>query len=266
MKIELKIQTLRPFIADMSVEDRTPEKIRTEIREKSDALNFDLDDVSIEDIAKKFELQFSVTQDFGFVVRKENSEPWWQSAVEGGMETHYSDRFTEYLLNDPDDQLPLAVVTQTDEITDQIIDLAGNPGLEGHWKRRGMVIGHVQSGKTLNYSSVINKAADAGYRIIILLAGLTNSLRRQTQDRIDHAFIGVRSSDANVVSNLIGANTYASPPQIKRPNYFTSLDNDFLRSSALATKGMQIGSSSEPSIFVCKKCLNIKKCLRVSQR
>ena len=138
----------------------------------------------------------------------------------------------EYLKNDPDAQLPLAVVTQTDEITDQIIDLAGNPKLTGHWKRRGMVIGHVQSGKTLNYSSVINKVADAGYRIIILLAGLTNSLRRQTQDRIDHAFIGVQSSDANVISNLIGSATYAPRPPIRQPNYFTSLENDFLKSSA----------------------------------
>ncbi len=56
-----------------------------------------------------------------------------------------------------------------------------------------MVIGHVQSGKTTNYSALICKAADAGYRTIILLAGITNTLRSQTQERLDETFIGKKS-------------------------------------------------------------------------
>ena len=90
-------------------------------------------------------------------------------------------------------QLPLKVASKTDEITDEIIDLAGDPRLEGAWKRRGMVIGHVQSGKTLNYSSLITKAA---MRVIgyIVACRITNSLRKQTQDRIDHEAIGQQST------------------------------------------------------------------------
>ena len=59
--------------------------------------------------------------------------------------------------------------------TDDIVDLVGNPNEEGVWSRRGMVI-YVQSGKTQNYSAVIC-LADAGYQIIVLLTGITNSLR-----------------------------------------------------------------------------------------
>ena len=50
---------------------------------------------------------------------------------------------------------------------------------------RGMVIGYVQSGKTTNFTAVIAKAADAGFRLIIVMSGLTKSLRKQTQKRLD---------------------------------------------------------------------------------
>jgi hypothetical protein len=50
---------------------------------------------------------------------------------------------------------------------------------------RGLVVGYVQSGKTANYAALIAKAADVGYRLFIVLAGTTSSLRRQTQDRLD---------------------------------------------------------------------------------
>lgn len=51
-------------------------------------------------------------------------------------------------------------------------------------KKRGLVLGYVQSGKTANYTAAIAKAADAGYRFIIVLAGMHNNLRRQTQLRL----------------------------------------------------------------------------------
>ena len=49
---------------------------------------------------------------------------------------------------------------------------------------RGLVIGHIQSGKTANFSALIAKAADAGYKVVIVLSGLHNTLRQQTQRRL----------------------------------------------------------------------------------
>ncbi len=46
-------------------------------------------------------------------------------------------------------------------------------------------MGHVQSGKTANYIGVATKAADAGYRVIVIIAGVQNKLRDQTQRRVD---------------------------------------------------------------------------------
>lgn len=73
---------------------------------------------------------------------------------------------------------------------DHVLELAGDPQKQGQWARRGLVIGDVQSGKTANYLAIFNKAADAGYKIIILFGGHTDKLRRQTQERVDEGFVG----------------------------------------------------------------------------
>lgn len=56
--------------------------------------------------------------------------------------------------------------------------------------RNSTVKVNVQSGKTANYTGVICKAADAGYRLIIVIADMHNNLRNQTQMRIDEGFVG----------------------------------------------------------------------------
>lgn len=74
----------------------------------------------------------------------------------------------------------------------QIMNCIGNPkdSFEGKRLKRGFIIGDVQSGKTATYTGLICKAADAGYKVVILLAGITESLRQQTQERIDEGIIG----------------------------------------------------------------------------
>ena len=75
------------------------------------------------------------------------------------------------------------------ETTDKILGFLENPKREGAWDVRGLVVGSVQSGKTSNFIGLINKAVDAGYKGIIILSGLHNNLRKQTQDRIDDGFL-----------------------------------------------------------------------------
>ncbi|KZD25693.1 hypothetical protein A4A58_04670 [Tardiphaga robiniae] len=83
-----------------------------------------------------------------------------------------------------------AAVTAIDASTDTIMEQLENPSREGTWDRRGLVVGHVQSGKTANYAALANKAADAGYKLIVVLAGMHNALRQQTQRRLDRDFLG----------------------------------------------------------------------------
>lgn len=76
-------------------------------------------------------------------------------------------------------------VDSLDKSTDRILSHLENPHSSEGFAIRGLVIGHVQSGKTQNFSALIAKAADAGYKIVIVLSGLHNSLRRQTQLRLE---------------------------------------------------------------------------------
>lgn len=75
----------------------------------------------------------------------------------------------------------------------EIMNCLCNPKEEHEGRRliRGLVIGDVQSGKTATYSGLICKAVDAGYKVVILLAGITENLRQQTQERIDHGIVGL---------------------------------------------------------------------------
>lgn len=82
------------------------------------------------------------------------------------------------------EDLPEEAVASIDRASSKIVSLLCPPGLS-EFRSRGLVLGYVQSGKTTNFASVIGKAADAGYRMIVVLSGMHNSLRRQTQERLD---------------------------------------------------------------------------------
>lgn len=96
-------------------------------------------------------------------------EPWladWKADHEWRFWRRY-----RTLLEDREG-LPPRVVRRLDEVTDEILSLLENPTRSGPWDRRGMVVGQVQSGKTSNYIGLLSKAADSGYRLLIILAGL----------------------------------------------------------------------------------------------
>jgi hypothetical protein len=76
-----------------------------------------------------------------------------------------------------------AVVDDIDAASTKVVGHFGDPGIKG-LKKKGLVVGYVQSGKTANYTAVIAKAADAGFKLFIVLSGMHNNLRRQTQVRV----------------------------------------------------------------------------------
>lgn len=80
--------------------------------------------------------------------------------------------------------LPEAAVTAIHNSTERILHRSANPKAVGD-RRKGLVIGYVQSGKTANFTGLISKAVDEGYRIIIVLAGMYSNLRAQTQIRLE---------------------------------------------------------------------------------
>lgn len=118
------------------------------------------------------------------LVGTEGHEPWLNADRKQGW--RYWRRYSEYM----EEKLPWKALDALDKSSDEILGNLEDPLRPGSWDRRGLVVGHVQSGKTGNYTGLICKAADAGYKIIIVLAGLHNNLRAQTQIRLDQGFLG----------------------------------------------------------------------------
>lgn len=74
-------------------------------------------------------------------------------------------------------------IQDLDDSSTRVVSLLNHPK-ERSFSTRGLVVGYVQSGKTTNFTSVMAKAADRGYKLFIVLAGIHNGLRRQTQARL----------------------------------------------------------------------------------
>lgn len=174
----------------------------------------------------------------------------------------YWERFEQYMLQDRG--MPTNVVSSMDKVSDEIVDLLGDPtrGDTESEQRRGLIIGDVQSGKTINYSGIICKAVDAGFRTVILLTGTTNDLRQQTQIRIDEAFVGVDSNLMNEEANKltpIGVGKFNPDPAL-RPIAFTTTAKDFNKNAAKQlSMTLSQGQGERPMLFVIKKNTSVLK-------
>lgn len=142
------------------------------------------------------------------------------------------------------------IVKSIDEATYGIIKKLSNPQRK-KFNYKGLVVGYVQSGKTANFSALIAKAADAGYKFIVVLGGIHNILRLQTQIRLDKELTGM--NDRGVPDIFI-----KEPADRKRWNRLSSagLENDGEFSAAILDPFSSICKRSTPTIAVIKK--NVK--------
>lgn len=189
------------------------------------------------------------------LVANEDDGKWFekkQQLLSHSMTDGYFDRYKRYLRRQDFSE---AVIEQMESDCSRVLKQCANPELTlnvTERKKKGLVVGDVQSGKTANYLGLINMACDYGYKIIVLLAGMTDSLRQQTQSRVDTGFIGAVSdtmSDAEIA--YVGVNDDAQIQQ----NYavpLTNNENDFVK---FVKKNLNAtsGDFNKPIILVVKK-------------
>ena len=201
-----------------------------------------------EEVMKELHAKLLVRMDRGSCIKAKDHVTWYYSAKKE-INPVYWERYRAYLAKKTN--LNAAVIDALDKSTDEMMDLLGNPKIKEAYSRRGLVIGDVQSGKTSTYIALINKASDAGYKVIILLTGTIEKLRRQTQGRLDEGFIGLDSTtlirDKNKklfgVGEIDGSFTGWA---------LTSTSNDFTTKIAKQAIG-KLASLNCPVIFVVKK-------------
>ncbi|WP_311777898.1 Z1 domain-containing protein [Trueperella abortisuis] len=207
-------------------------------------------------LVQKYCSELSITKKFGFAFKDDDVKPWLNEAedeIESRTHWFYWNRYKKYLMRDK--KWARSTVRTIEKDTWNILDLMANPTVEAGFERRGLVVASVQSGKTANYIGLICRAADAGYKIIIVMAGVHNVLRNQTQARLEDGFTGF-----NIVEQKsIEAVGVGKDNSSRRPIACTSREADFNKKRASALKGIQTAHTNEPWLFVIKKNSNSLK-------
>lgn len=214
------------------------------------------DDDDIKDLVNDLEYEVSVRHTQGSAIfndyetlhnwyskLKLNQQPFWE-------------RYRRFLLEKSSlDERSIDILDH--KTLPNILNCLADPNEQFEGKRtpcRGLIIGDVQSGKTSTYIGLICKAADAGYKVIILLAGTTESLRQQTQERIDEGIIGYTfPKDIKQSTGVkVGVGEYTST----RPaSAFTSVQRDFVGSADKLATSIHLHNSIV--VFVCKKNVSV---------
>jgi len=200
----------------------------------------------IEEIAYQYEIRYggrtfvpSIT-----LTRKKGEDSWFfKKKAELGPSQHaFEKRYYEYLLKEA-----RLGQTASDEIireAEKVLSLCADP--DANEKKRGLVMGDVQSGKTSNYLALASLACDYGYKIVLILAGMTDSLRIQTQERVDEGLIGAVSSTISESQiKYIGVGLLGNGGHYAVP--LTTEKTDFVAASCTSN------DLSKPQILVVKK-------------
>lgn len=216
-------------------------RLAASIMPKNDAEPIDLDG-AIAELIRRYSIWIGVSSTLS---DDSDHEAWLGSSRK--KDWRYWPRYRDML----ERYLPPTAIDALEISSDNILSLLEDPNRSGSWDRRGLVVGHVQSGKTANYTGLICKAADAGYKIIIVLAGLHNNLRSQTQIRLEEGFLGYETSVTNGVVKYIGVGEMGRDHEIK-PNCATNRTNngDF---STKVSNHLAITPEERPWLFVIKK-------------
>lgn len=198
-------------------------------------------------MTREFEENFNVKMDTGIIIQgeeqRQRDKSWWGDKAKFKQENYYFERFKSYIR----EKLPPNIAITLDDDSDIIMNNLGDPK-DDSFEIFGMVVGSVQSGKTMNYASLLCKGADAGYKFIVVIAGDKNNLRAQTQKRINEYFIGQNEFGKSVGVGL------DKKDKSKMPISLTTENNDFNNKDAdKHSQGLNFDNVKAPIVLVIKK-------------
>ncbi|MFT9497459.1 Z1 domain-containing protein, partial [Anaerosolibacter sp.] len=238
-KIEVEITNTKELVANLGL------KMFAKILSVEEISS--LNDEDWKRMQRELETHFDVQMENGILIQGQEQQlrdtTWWTGKEKQKNDLYYWNRYKEYLKKSLSPEVVKAIDTDTDIVMNNIED----PSIES-FSRYGMVVGHVQSGKTANYSALVCKAADAGYKFIVVIAGGMNNLRNQTQVRLNESFVG-KDKDGPVGVGKLG--------NVKRdflPVSLTTAEQDFNKQDANRnSQGMNFDNISTPILLVIKK-------------
>ncbi len=132
-------------------------------------------------------------------------KPWLENR-RNTIDWSYSKRYFDYLAFDK--HWANDSIESIKKASDEILDHCGDPFSRDNVFVKGLVVGDIQSGKTASYTALINKAIDAGFKVVIVFTGTTKELRAQTQKRLDYEVMGLTRPNANRPFEKVGVGKY----------------------------------------------------------
>ena len=250
-KIENTITIVRALI-NQKFGDETPSEsdiVETVMSVKGLA---NLTDEEAEETSRQLLSIMGHHMDVGVMLSSEHKS-WYYSRTKD-VDLRFTKRNLKY--QDQYRHLPPKVIATIDQVTSSIMDQIADPTQVGS-KRLGLVMGDVQSGKTNTYTTLCCKAADMGYRVIILLTGTLEILRKQTQARLDEGLVGkdsaafIKKEDAK---NIGVGYIDATPSMV----VFTSTEGDFNSKKATGLN-ISVDNLNVPLLLVLKKNSKVLK-------
>ncbi|MFF5691707.1 Z1 domain-containing protein [Streptomyces albidoflavus] len=214
-------------------------------------------------LAKEIEALTAVFQEGSSGLESHSGHEPWLPEAKNDRSWDFWERYRRYL--EDVRNLPPLVVRRLDQSTDEVLSQLEDPRRVGSWRRTGLVIGQVQSGKTGQYIGLASKAVDAGYQLVVILAGIHNDLRSQTQLRVDEGLLGFdtqhqQRSNQNGKSRLMGAGRMPGAKKLDIASPTNSSEKgDFGRQAANAVN-FPLGRF--PVVLVVKKHWKILEYLR----
>jgi hypothetical protein len=232
---------------------KLPERPTSEdIRRRLKRMNteYGLAEAVLESVIAEIETSIFTSMPLGTAVLGRGTHSKWLARRRPEITFAFWNRYVKFLQYDRN--IPTSVIKTLDTTLDDLLELLGDPHDHAPFLRRGLVVGDVQSGKTATYIGLCSKAADAGYKIVIILAGHINSLRDQTQDRLDEGFAG---RDSKLVGKLGGESTPYGAAKYDRDLFvheYTTKLHDF-DTQAAQSAGSPLGGLKGPALLVVKK-------------
>lgn len=220
------IEFLQKQLGVEVTEDNLPNLIEKQLG----GYGIDYDEEDVMTIQRGIESRLLIKHTTGISIDNDSETRNWYVNSETGNDYFWS-RYKNYLTRDMKLDPKSIDILENKTLVD-LMNYVANPRKDSVEKqlRRGLVIGDVQSGKTSTYTGLICKAADAGYNVVILLTGVTETLRKQTQERIEEGVIG-----RSVKIEKIGGRTHkkyipvgvGKDNEIPKAQSLTSIENDF---------------------------------------
>lgn len=223
-----------------------------------------VDDISLKSYFELARKEYQSTEltnvELADSINKKNQQSWLTVDKSKKMPWNYTNRYLRHLKNTGRSK---AIVKETSRSSEEIIGKLGDPSSPNGFYVKGLVVGEVQSGKTGNFNAVINRAVDCGYGLIIILSGIMEDLRSQTQQRIESDVIGEGLDDESGKKGVKGVGNISRFGQLGNSDIeqvvsITSANSDFKKSLADADFSL-----NHINILTCKKNVSVLKNLIV---